>query len=51
LIKARPTPKGLQSIIGKLINLRLAIKLDDFVNDVILRKLDQSGFIDSLYKK
>jgi NitT/TauT family transport system substrate-binding protein len=55
-IKARPyaNRKGLQSIIEeiKLINPAVAnVKLDDFVNDVILRKLDQSGFIDSLYKK
>lgn len=55
-IKPRPyaNRKGLQSIIDeiKLINPAVAnVKIDDFVNDGILRKLDQSGFIDSLYKK
>jgi len=55
-IKPRPyaNRKGLQSIIDeiKLINPAVAnVKLDDFVNDAILRKLDQNGFIDSLYKK
>jgi ABC-type nitrate/sulfonate/bicarbonate transport system substrate-binding protein len=55
-IKARPyaNRKGLQSIIEeiKVINPAVAnVKIDEFVNDAILRKLDQSRFIDSLYKK
>ncbi len=55
-VKARPyaNRKGLQSIIDeiKTINPAVAnVKLDEFVDDAPLRKLDQSGFIDSLYKR
>jgi NitT/TauT family transport system substrate-binding protein len=52
-IKTRPYPnkKGIQSIIDevKLINPAVAkLNLDDFVDDTILRRIDQSGFIDNL---
>jgi NitT/TauT family transport system substrate-binding protein len=52
-IKERPYPnrKGIQSIIDevKLINPAVAkLNIDDFVDDSILRRIDQSGFIDNL---
>lgn len=55
-VKPRPyaNRKGLRSIIDeiKLSNPSIAnVKSDDFVNDTILRKADQSGFIDGLYKR
>jgi NitT/TauT family transport system substrate-binding protein len=55
-VKPRPYPnrKGLQAIIKevKLINPAVAkVNLDEFVADNILQRLDQNGFIDSLYRK
>jgi NitT/TauT family transport system substrate-binding protein len=52
-IKTRPYPnkKGIQSIIDevKLINPAVAkLNIDDFVDDSILKRIDQSGFIDNL---
>jgi ABC-type nitrate/sulfonate/bicarbonate transport system substrate-binding protein len=52
-IKTRPYPnkKGIQSIIDevKLINPAVAkLNIDDFVDDTILKRIDQSGFIDNL---
>ena len=55
-IKARPYPnrQGIQSIIDEVKHINLAVaklNLDEFVDDSILRRLDRSGFIDSLYRK
>jgi ABC-type nitrate/sulfonate/bicarbonate transport system substrate-binding protein len=55
-VKARPYPnrKGIQAIIDEVKNINPSVgklNVDDFVDEGILRKLDQSGFIDGLYKK
>ncbi len=54
-VKARPysNRKGIQLIIDEVKNLNpeaSKLKVEDFVDDSILQKLDKSGFIDSLYK-
>lgn len=55
-VKARPYPnrKGIQAIIDEVKNINPAVgklNVDDFVDASILKQLDQSGFIDGLYKK
>lgn len=55
-VKARPYPnrQGIQAIVDevKIINPALAkLNIDGFVDDGILKRLDQSGFIAGLYKK
>jgi NitT/TauT family transport system substrate-binding protein len=52
-IKTRPYPnkKGIQSIIDEVKNINPSVaklNIDDFVDDSILKRIDQSGFIDSL---
>jgi NitT/TauT family transport system substrate-binding protein len=54
-VKAKPysNRKGVQLIIDEVKNLNpeaATLKVDDFVDDSVLQKLDKSGFIDSLYK-
>ncbi len=55
-VKARPYPnrKGIQSIIEEVKNINPSVgklNVDEFVDESILKKLDQSGFIDGLYRK
>jgi NitT/TauT family transport system substrate-binding protein len=55
-VKAKPYPnrKGVQAIIDEVKNINPAVgklNVDDFVDESILKKLDQTGFIDGLYRK
>jgi ABC-type nitrate/sulfonate/bicarbonate transport system substrate-binding protein len=55
-VKTRPYPnrKGIQSIIDEVKQINPAVaklKIDEFVDETILAKIDQSGFIDKLQAK
>jgi len=55
-VKTRPYPnrKGIQSIIDEVKQINPAVaklKLDEFVDETILARIDQSGFIDHLQAK
>jgi NitT/TauT family transport system substrate-binding protein len=55
-VRAKPYPnrKGIQAIIDEVKNINPAVaklNVNDFVDESILKKLDQSGFIEGLYPK
>jgi len=55
-VKMRPYPnrKGIQSIVEEVKQINPAVgklKIDEFVDETILAKIDQSGFIDKLQPK
>ncbi len=54
-VKPKPYPnrKGIQFIIDEVKNISpeaAKLRIEDFVDDTILQRLDRSGFIDNLYK-